>query len=224
MKLSIGCIQLVTSFFPADLKLDLPLNSFKTKAAGFYKRSSLNFALSKKIEWPSDFRSDVFNQIQSKLVSFPGLFAKLWAYLTETKASMPPLWFCRSKTINCLNSAGRGCWRQVLRRCFPLQERGIVVVIYKFFAKLFHCHKFYRPSNSRREFGKIQPIAELTFSRALNVLNSNIECVNAFTFEFCRSITGGLQIPAPYWAQWRQTLAFHLLPSIKITSLESAKI
>ena len=165
---------------------------------------------------------------------------------------MPPLWFCRSKTISCLNSAGRRCWRQVLRRVFLAAREGndrqtvdgnnsvqfkttfvsvhtkglilnewviknlrcdykwkielnlliccgpfvVVVVISKFFAKLFRCHKFYRPSNSQREFGKIQPIAELTFSRALNALNSNIECVSAFTFEFSRSITGRLQIPA----------------------------
>ena len=57
----------------------------------------------KRIEWPSNFRFDEFNQIQShsKLVPLPN-----WTYQTlGTNASMPPLWFCRSKNISCLNSA-----------------------------------------------------------------------------------------------------------------------
>ena len=56
----------------------------------------------KRIEWPSNFRFDEFNQIQShsKLVPLPN-----WTYQTlGTNASMPPLWFCRSKNISCLNS------------------------------------------------------------------------------------------------------------------------
>ena len=84
------------SYFP-DRKLDLPLNSFKTKGNGLHKIFHC-----KRIEWPSNFRFGEFNQIQShsKLVPLPN-----WTYQTlGTNASMPPLWFCRSKNISCLNS------------------------------------------------------------------------------------------------------------------------
>ena len=63
-----------------------------------------------------------------------------------------------------------------------------------------------------------------SFSRTLkrNALNSCIE----YVCEFCRSTTGGFQIPLPTglgnWVSWGQTLTFRPLPSI--TSLESAKI
>ena len=55
-----------------DRKLDLPLNSFtcKAKAAAFCKRCcqvvyNIQIFHSKRIEWPSNFRMDEFNQIQS---------------------------------------------------------------------------------------------------------------------------------------------------------------
>ena len=65
----------------------------------------------------------------------------------------------------------------------------------------FYCHEFQRPSNCRREiFSEMQ-------RRALNALNFNIECVNAFAVSLAH-LQRELKISLPTWlsrrAQWRK--------------------
>ena len=54
----------------------------------------------------------------------------------------------------------------------------VVVVISRFFAKFFHCHKFQRPTINQI------PTIDGVNSAKCNAFNSYIECVNAFAVIF----------------------------------------
>ena len=98
-----------------DRKLDLLLNSFETKAAGFCKRSSQTFS-------PQENRMTVklsTEWIQSNsIIIKASFFVKHWKNQTLNDRIMPPFWFFQSINISCLNSARRLCWCQVFRSCF----------------------------------------------------------------------------------------------------------
>ena len=123
--------MLYTRSYFLDRKLDLPLNSFKTKADGFCKRSSQHFSLQENrmtiklsIEW-----------IQSNSIKFKAsLFAKHWTYQTVNEcinASVVILPIEKyNQQIKLIQLARRrrcSCWCQVLRRYFLLQENEMAV-------------------------------------------------------------------------------------------------
>ena len=186
------------SYF-VDWELDLPLNSFKTKAAGFCKCSTKFFTARESNDRQT---FDCMNSIKFEA----SLFAKHWTYQTLNKcinASVVILPIEKYKLLNQAYSARRRCWCQVqgndsqtvdgnnsvkskttfvgarttyltlnewVRCDFTKWKRKlnslcgpfiVVVVISKFFAKVFHTQRI--PKTIQLSTGKIQPNAELTF-------------------------------------------------------------
>ena len=186
------------SYF-VDWELDLPLNSFKTKAAGFCNCSTKFFTARESNDRQT---FDCMNSIKFEA----SLFAKHWTYQTLNKcinASVVILPIEKYKLLNQAYSARRRCWCQVqgndsqtvdgnnsvkskttfvgarttyltlnqwVRCDFAEWKRKlnslcgpfiVVVVISKFFAKVFHTQRI--PKTIQLSTGKIQPNAELTF-------------------------------------------------------------
>ena len=96
------------SYF-VDWELDLPLNSFKTKAAGFCKCSTKFFTVRESNDRQT---FDCMNSIKFEA----SLFAKHWTYQTVNKcinASIVILPIEKYKLLNQAYSARRCCWCQV---------------------------------------------------------------------------------------------------------------
>ena len=96
------------SYF-VDWELDLPLNSFKTKAAGFCKCSTKFFTVRESNDRQT---FDCMNSIKFEA----SLFAKHWTYQTVNKcinASIVILPIEKYKLLNQAYLARRRCWRQV---------------------------------------------------------------------------------------------------------------